>query len=62
MAHDGTSSLSERDLTDHALLGLGGDISVEPYAGEGVAVRMRLRARGAAPSANLSQERIPQPS
>ena len=62
MAHDGTSSLSERDFTDHALLGLGGDISVEPYANEGVAVRMRLRARGAAPSANLSHERIPQPS
>ena len=62
MAHDGTSSLGERDFTDHALLGLGGEISVEPYAGEGVAVRMRLRARGAAPSATLSQERIPQPS
>jgi signal transduction histidine kinase len=62
VAHDGTSSLGPRDFTEHALLGLGGDIAVEPYAGEGVAVRMRLRARGAAPSANLSQERIPQPS
>ena len=62
MAHDGTSSLTERDFVDHTLLSLGGEITVAPYAGDGVAVHMRLRARGAAPSANLSQERIPQPS
>jgi hypothetical protein len=35
---------------------------VEPYAGDGVAVRMRMRSRGASPSATLSNERIPQPS
>jgi signal transduction histidine kinase len=62
MAHDGTSSLTERDFADYPLNSLGGEISVEPYAGEGVALRMRMRARGAAPSATLSNERIPQPS
>jgi signal transduction histidine kinase len=62
MSHDGTSSLTPRDFTDHPLLSMGGQISVEPYAGEGVAVRIRLQARGAAPSATLSNERIPQPS
>ncbi len=62
VSHDGTSSLGPRDFTDHPLNSLGGEISVEPYAGEGVAVRMRMRARGAAPSATLSNERIPQPS
>jgi signal transduction histidine kinase len=62
MAHDGTTSLNERDFTDHPLRGLGGDIVIEPYAGEGVALRMRMRARGASPSATLSNERIPQPS
>jgi signal transduction histidine kinase len=62
MGHDGTTSLGERDFADHPLTSLGGDISVEPYATHGVAVRMRMRARGAAPSATLSNERIPQPS
>lgn len=62
MSHDGTTSLSERDFADHPLSGLGGEISVEPYAGDGVSLRMRMRARGAAPSATLSNERIPQPS
>lgn len=62
VSHDGTTSLTARDFADHPLLGLGGEISVEPYAGEGVAIRMRMRARGAAPSATLSNERIPQPS
>jgi hypothetical protein len=62
MAHDGTSSLTERDFADYPLNSLGGEISIEPYAGEGVALRMRMRARGAAPSATLSNERIPQPS
>ena len=62
MAHDGTGALAERDFVNHPLGGLGGEITVEPYAGDGVAVRMRMRARGAAPSATLSHERIPQPS
>jgi signal transduction histidine kinase len=62
MAHDGTTALGERDFADHPLISLGADISVEPYATDGVAVRMRMRARGAAPSATLSNERIPQPS
>jgi signal transduction histidine kinase len=62
MAHDGTTSLGERDFADHPLTSLGGEIAVEPYATIGVAVRMRMRARGAAPSATLSNERIPQPS
>ena len=62
MSHDGTSSLTPRDFVDHPLAGLGGEITVEPYAGDGVALRMRMRARGAAPSATLSNERIPQPS
>jgi signal transduction histidine kinase len=62
MAHDGATSMSPRDFADHPLIGLGADISVEPYATQGVAVRMRMRARGAAPSATLSHERIPQPS
>ena len=62
MAHDGTSSLGPRDFAAHPLNGLGAEITVTPYAGDGVAVRMRMRARGAAPSATLSHERIPQPS
>jgi signal transduction histidine kinase len=62
VAHDGTSSLGEREFAGHPLVGLGGEIVMEPYAGQGVAVRMRMRARGAAPSATLSHERIPQPS
>ena len=62
MAHDGTSSLTERDFADYPLNSMGGEILVEPYAGVGVALRMRMRARGAAPSATLSNERIPQPS
>ena len=62
MSHDGTSSLTPRDFADHPLAGLGGEITLEPTAGEGVALRMRMRARGAAPSATLSNERIPQPS
>ena len=62
MAHDGTSALGPRDFAANPLNGLGAEIVVTPYAGEGVAVRMRMRARGAAPSATLSHERIPQPS
>ena len=62
VAHNGTSSLGPRDFADHPLTTLGGEISVEPYAGDGVAVRMRMRGRGASPSATLSNERIPQPS
>ena len=62
MAHDGTSSLGPRDFLAHPLMGLGAEITVTPYADDGVAVRMRMRARGAAPSATLSHERIPQPS
>ncbi|MDU0312654.1 histidine kinase [Phycicoccus sp. M110.8] len=62
MGHNGTSSLTERDFTDNPLTGLGGEIVVEPYAGDGVAIRMRMRGRGGAPSATLSNERIPQPS
>lgn len=62
MAHDGTSALTERDFVDHPLLSLGGEISLEPFGVEGTALRMRMRARGAAPSATLSNERIPQPS
>ncbi len=62
MAHDGATSMGARDFADHPLISLGADISVEPYATQGVAVRMRMRARGAAPSATLSHERIPQPS
>jgi hypothetical protein len=62
MSHDGTSSLTPRDFADHPLASLGGEISLEPYADRGVALRMRMRARGATPSATLSNERIPQPS
>ena len=62
VSHDGTSTLNQRDFEAHPLLALGGAISVEPHAGDGVSVRIRMRARGAAPSANLSHERIPQPS
>jgi signal transduction histidine kinase len=61
MSHDGTTSLNERDFADHPLTGLGGEISVEPQV-SGVVLQMRMRARGAAPSATLSNERIPQPS
>jgi signal transduction histidine kinase len=62
MSHDGTSSLTPRDFAAHPLTGLGGEITLEPMADQGVALRMRMRARGAAPSATLSNERIPQPS
>jgi signal transduction histidine kinase len=62
MAHDGTTALGPRDFAANPLNGLGAEIVVTPYAGDGVAVRMRMRARGAAPSATLSHERIPQPS
>ena len=62
MSHDGNASLTERDFADHPLNNLGGEISIEPYAERGVALRMKMRARGAAPSATLSNERIPQPS
>jgi signal transduction histidine kinase len=62
MSHDGTTSLSERDFADHPLTTLGGEISVEPQVAQGVVLHMRMRARGAAPSATLSNERIPQPS
>jgi signal transduction histidine kinase len=62
VSHDGTAGLSQRDFEGHPLLALGGEITVEPYAERGVSVRMRMRARGATPSANLSNERIPQPS
>ena len=62
VAHNGTSSLGIRDFSQHPLMSLGGEIVVEPYNGDGVAIRMRMRARGASPSATLSNERIPQPS
>jgi signal transduction histidine kinase len=62
VSHDGSSTLNKKDFTDHPLKSLGGDITVEPYGERGVSVRMRMRARGAAPSATLSHERIPQPS
>lgn len=62
VAHDGTSTLGPHDFEDHPLLALGGAISVEPHGEKGVSVRIRMRARGAAPSATLSHERIPQPS
>jgi signal transduction histidine kinase len=62
VSHDGTSSLSPREFCDHPLIGMGGQVSVDPYAGDGVAVHLRLQARRAAPSATLSNERIPQPS
>ena len=62
VSHDGSSSLSKKDFIDHPLKALGGDVTVEPYGERGVSVRMRMRARGAAPSATLSHERIPQPS
>ena len=62
VSHDGSSTLSKKDFIDHPLKALGGDVTVEPYGERGVSVRMRMRARGAAPSATLSHERIPQPS
>jgi signal transduction histidine kinase len=62
MSHNGTTSLTERDFADHPLSNLGGEISVEPQTVQGVVLHMRMRARGAAPSATLSNERIPQPS
>lgn len=62
VSHDGSSSLTKKDFIDHPLKALGGDVTVEPYGERGVSVRMRMRARGAAPSATLSHERIPQPS
>ena len=62
VSHNGTSSLTKKDFLDHPLKALGGEITVEPYGERGVSVRMRMRARGAAPSATLSHERIPQPS
>jgi signal transduction histidine kinase len=62
VAHNGTSALTSRDFADNPLTGLGAEITLEPYGGAGVALRMRMRALGAAPSATLSKERIPQPS
>jgi signal transduction histidine kinase len=62
VSHNGTSSLKRKDFTEHPLRALGADITVDPYGERGVSVRMRMRARGAAPSATLSHERIPQPS
>jgi signal transduction histidine kinase len=62
VSHDGSSTLSKKDFIDHPLKALGGDVTVEPFGERGVSVRMRMRARGAAPSATLSHERIPQPS
>jgi hypothetical protein len=62
VSHDGSSTLSKKDFAEHPLKALGGDVSVQPYGERGVSVRMRMRARGAAPSATLSHERIPQPS
>ncbi len=62
VSHDGTSTLNPADFEGHPLRALGADISVERYARRGVSVRMRMRARGASPSAVLSHERIPHPS
>ena len=62
VSHDGSSSLEPKDFESHPLRALGADISVERYARRGVSVRMRMRARGASPSATLSHERIPHPS
>jgi signal transduction histidine kinase len=62
VSHDGTSTLEPKDFESHPLRALGADISVERYARRGVSVRMRMRARGASPSATLSHERIPHPS
>ncbi len=62
VSHDGTSVLEAKDFENHPLRALGADISVERYARRGVSVRMRMRARGANPSATLSHERIPHPS
>jgi signal transduction histidine kinase len=62
MSHNGTTSLTGRDFADHPLTTLGGEISVEPQPVQGVVLHMRMRAGGAAPSATLSNERIPQPS
>lgn len=62
VSHDGTSTLEAKDFEAHPLRALGADISVERYARRGVSVRMRMRARGASPSATLSHERIPHPS
>lgn len=62
VSHNGTSQLKRKDFTEHPLRALGAEITVDPYGERGVSVRMRMRARGAAPSATLSHERIPQPS
>ena len=62
VSHNGTSSLTSRDFSENPLAGLGGEITVESRVGTGIIVRMRMRARGAASSATLSNERIPQPS
>ena len=62
VSHNGTSSLKRKDFVEHPLRALGAEITVDPYGERGVSVRMRMRARGAAPSATLSHERIPQPS
>lgn len=62
VSHDGTSSLTPADFQNHPLGALGGEVTVESYGERGVSVRMTMRARGAAPSATLSHERIPQPS
>jgi signal transduction histidine kinase len=62
VSHNGTSTLRRKDFAEHPLRALGAEITVDPYGERGVSVRMRMRARGAAPSATLSHERIPQPS
>jgi len=62
VSHNGTSMLRRKDFVEHPLRALGAEITVDPYGERGVSVRMRMRARGAAPSATLSHERIPQPS
>lgn len=62
VSHNGTSTLRRKDFAEHPLRALGAEITVDPYGERGVSVRMKMRARGAAPSATLSHERIPQPS
>jgi len=62
VSHNGTSTLTQKDFLEHPLKALGGEVTVEPYGERGVSLRMRMRVRGAAPSATLSHERIPQPS
>lgn len=62
ISHDGSTSLDERDFVDHPLVALGGAITVEPRSTRGVIVRMRMRAHLPSSSAELTHERIPQPS